>query len=62
MGNPSHPGILGLTMDWPAGKDFGISSEEVTCAEETPLYNKLPENEKQYALFTGGSWSIVRKH
>jgi len=30
-------------------------SEEVTCAEEVPLYNKSPENEKQYALFTDGS-------
>ncbi|KAK4826729.1 hypothetical protein QYF61_010982, partial [Mycteria americana] len=43
-------------MDWPEGKDFGISpEEEVTCAEEAPLYNKLLENEKQYALFTDGS-------
>ena len=35
---------------WSEGKDFGISpEEEVTCAEETPLYSQLPENEKQYA-------------
>ena len=27
----------------------------MTHAEEAPLYNKLPENEKQYALFTDGS-------
>jgi len=31
------------------------------CAEEAPLYNKLPENEKQYALFTDGSCRIVGK-
>ncbi|GAB0207492.1 hypothetical protein GRJ2_003214900 [Grus japonensis] len=36
--------------------------EEVTHAEEAPLYNKLPENEKQYALFTDGSCRIVGKH
>ncbi|GAB0209796.1 hypothetical protein GRJ2_003445300 [Grus japonensis] len=29
------------------------------CAEEAPPYNKLPENEKQYALFTDGSCCIV---
>ncbi|GAB0190129.1 pyruvate dehydrogenase protein X component, mitochondrial [Grus japonensis] len=34
-------------MDWPEGKDFGMSpEEEVTLAEEAPPYNKLPENEK----------------
>ncbi|KAK4810877.1 hypothetical protein QYF61_013285 [Mycteria americana] len=50
-------------MDWPEGKDCGISpEEEVTRAEEAPLYNKLPENEKQYALFTDGSCRIVGKH
>ena len=27
-----------------------------------PLYNKLPENEKQYALFTDGSCRLVGKH
>ncbi|KAK4807067.1 hypothetical protein QYF61_018408 [Mycteria americana] len=48
IGNPSLPGILEVIMDWPEGKDFGISpEEEVTRAEEAPLYNKLPENEKQ---------------
>jgi len=32
-------------MDWPEGKDFGASSEEeVTRAEEAPLYNQLPED------------------
>ncbi|GAB0175351.1 hypothetical protein GRJ2_000000300 [Grus japonensis] len=50
-------------MDWPEGKDFGISpEEEVTRAEEAPLYNKLPENEKQYALFTDRSCHIMGKH
>ncbi|GAB0208517.1 hypothetical protein GRJ2_003317400 [Grus japonensis] len=38
------------------------SEEEVTHAEEAPLYNKLPEDEKQYALFTDGSCRIVGKH
>ena len=50
-------------MDWPEGKDFGLSpEEEVTRAEEAPLYNKLPEKEKQYALFTDGSCCLVGKH
>ncbi|KAK4819988.1 hypothetical protein QYF61_017367 [Mycteria americana] len=63
IGNPNRPGILEVIMDWPEGKDFGISpEEEVVQAEETPLYNKLPENEKQYALFTDGSCCIVGKH
>ncbi|GAB0204611.1 hypothetical protein GRJ2_002926700 [Grus japonensis] len=62
-GNPSCPGILEVIMGWPEGKDFRMSpEEEVTCAEEAPLYNKLPENEKQHALFTGGSCCIVGKH
>ncbi|KAK4810639.1 hypothetical protein QYF61_007376 [Mycteria americana] len=63
IGNPSRPGILEVIMDWAEGKDIGISPEkEVTRAEEAPLYNKLPENEKQYALFTDGSCCIVGKH
>ncbi|KAK4811029.1 hypothetical protein QYF61_015733 [Mycteria americana] len=63
IGNPNRPGILEVIMDWPEGKDFGIlPEEEVTRAEEAPLYNKLPENEKQYALFTDGSCRIVGKH
>jgi len=63
MGKPSRPGILEVIVDWSEDKDFGISSEEeVTRAEETPLYNKLPENEKQYALFTDRSRHVVVKH
>jgi len=54
-GNPSRPGILEVIMDWPEGRDFGVWPEEMMHAEEAPLYNKLPENEKQYALFTDGS-------
>ncbi|KAK4827627.1 LOW QUALITY PROTEIN: hypothetical protein QYF61_019837 [Mycteria americana] len=50
IGNPSCPGILEVIMDWPEGKDFRMS--------EAPLYNKLPENEKQYALFTDGSCRV----
>ncbi|KAK4825180.1 hypothetical protein QYF61_024660 [Mycteria americana] len=57
------PRNLELIMDWPEGKDFRISpEEEVTRAEEAPLYNKLPENEKQYALSTDGSCCLVGKH
>ncbi|GAB0207571.1 mitochondrial enolase superfamily member 1 [Grus japonensis] len=56
IGNPNHLGILEVIMDWPEGKDFGMSpEEEVTRAKEAPLYNKLPENEKPCALFTDGS-------
>ncbi|KAM9591112.1 uncharacterized protein ACIBXB_006051 isoform 1-T2 [Morphnus guianensis] len=63
IGNPSRPGIVEVITDWPEGKDFGMSpEEEVTHAEEAPLYNKLPENERQYALFTDGSCRIVGKH
>ena len=62
IGNPSRPGILEVITDWPEGKDVGISpEEEVTRAEEAPLYNKLPENVKQCALFTDGSCHIVGK-
>ena len=62
MGNPSRPGILEVIMDWPEGKDFGMSPEkEVTCAEEAPPYNKLPANEKRYALFLDGSYCFVGK-
>ncbi|KAK4810662.1 hypothetical protein QYF61_007462 [Mycteria americana] len=28
IGNPNGPGILEVIMDWPEGKDFGISPEE----------------------------------
>jgi len=62
MRNASQSRILELIMDWPEGKDFGASpEEEMTRAEEAPLYNKLPENEKQYALFLDGSCSTVGK-
>ncbi|GAB0209389.1 mitochondrial enolase superfamily member 1 [Grus japonensis] len=63
IGNPNPPGILEVITDWPEGKDFGMSpEEEVTHAEEAPLFNKLTEDEKPYALFTDGSCRIVRKH
>ena len=62
-GNPSHPGILEVIMYWPEGKDFATSPvEEVTHAEEAPLYNKLPVNENHYALFMEGSIHFVGKH
>lgn len=44
-----------------AWKDFGISLEEVTHTEEDSLCNKLPENEKKYALFTDCSATIIGK-
>ncbi|GAB0208126.1 hypothetical protein GRJ2_003278300 [Grus japonensis] len=63
IGNPNRPGILEVITDWPEGKDFGmLPEEEVTSAEEAPPYNKLPEDEKPYALFTDGSCRIVGKH
>ncbi|GAB0204116.1 hypothetical protein GRJ2_002877200 [Grus japonensis] len=63
IGNPNHPGILEVIMDWLEGKDFRMSlEEEVTRTEEDPLSNKLPENEKHYTLFTDGSCRIVGKH
>ncbi|GAB0208817.1 mitochondrial enolase superfamily member 1 [Grus japonensis] len=62
-GTPHRPGILEVITDWPEGKDFGMyPEEEVTRAEEAPPYNKLPEDEKPYALFTDGSCRIVGKH
>jgi len=62
MGNPSDPGILEVIMDWPEGKDFGVlPEEEVTRAEEVPLYKHLPKDKKQYALFMDGSCRILRK-
>lgn len=49
-----------MIMEWSEGKDLGIlPDEEVMHAEESPLYNKLPENEKQDALFTDGSCQTV---
>ncbi|KAK4810874.1 hypothetical protein QYF61_013282 [Mycteria americana] len=62
MENPDCPGILEVIIDWPEGRNFRVLPEEVTHAEEAPLYNRLPENEKQYALFTDGSCCIVGKH
>ncbi|GAB0192055.1 hypothetical protein GRJ2_001670800 [Grus japonensis] len=62
-GNPNHPGILEVITDWPEGKDFRISpKEKVMHGEEAPLYNKLPENEKQYVLFTNVYCHIAGKH
>ncbi|RMC16227.1 hypothetical protein DUI87_08442 [Hirundo rustica rustica] len=63
IGNPNHPGILEIITNWPEGETFGLSSEEeeeqVTRVEEAPLYNELPETERQYALFTDSSCRIV---
>ena len=63
MGNLSCPGILEVIMDWPEVKKFGTSrAAEVSHAKEAPPYNKLPEYEKKYALFTDGSCRIVGKY
>ena len=35
IGNPGCPGILGVIMNWPEGKDFGISSEEEVACTDT---------------------------
>ncbi|GAB0195727.1 C-factor-like [Grus japonensis] len=59
-GNPNCPGILEVIMDWPEGKDFGmLPEEEVTPHQEAPAYDKVPENEKPYTLFTDGSCRMV---
>ena len=62
IGKPNGLGILELITDWPEGWNFGASPEEMTHAEEALLYNKSPENEKQYALFMDKSCQIVGKH
>ncbi|KAJ7413318.1 hypothetical protein BTVI_43791 [Pitangus sulphuratus] len=62
MGKPNFLGILEEIMDWPEGRDFEALPEEVTRAQETPPYNKLPENETDYALFTGESCRVVGNH
>lgn len=50
-------------MDWPEDKDFRMLPERGAMnAEEVPVYYKLTENDKQRALLTDGSYSIVGKH
>lgn len=37
-GNPNHPGVSEVIMEWPEDKDLGIlPDEEVMHAEESPL-------------------------
>lgn len=38
------------------------ASKYVTHAQEAPLCNKLPENKKQYGLFTDGPCHIAGNH
>lgn len=63
IGNPSHPGILKIIMNWPKGENFRLSSEEEEAhmmhAEEAPSYNQVTENEKWHTLFTDSSCHIV---
>lgn len=53
-GNRHRSEILEVIVNWPKGENFGLLSgeekEKITCAEDAPLHNQLPENEKQYAL------------
>ncbi|KAJ7415211.1 hypothetical protein BTVI_38925 [Pitangus sulphuratus] len=61
-GNPNGPGILEIITNWLEDENFGLAGEEgeqVAQAEKTPAYNKLPEEETCYALFTDGSCCIV---
>ncbi|RMC20718.1 hypothetical protein DUI87_01570 [Hirundo rustica rustica] len=62
-GNPDGSGILEIITNWPEGENFGLTDEEeqeqVTRAEEAPVYNQLPAEETRYALFTDGSCCIV---
>ena len=61
MGNSCLPGLLEIIMDCPEAKNFGITpEEEVMHADVGPPYNELPENEKMYVLFTGGSCHTLR--
>ncbi|KAF4798788.1 hypothetical protein TURU_060686 [Turdus rufiventris] len=63
IGNLNRPGILEIIMNWPEGENFGLTDEEeqeqVTQADEAPLYNQLQADETRYALFTDGSCRIV---
>ena len=62
LGKSNRPGILEEIMEWPEGRDFGASPEEVTRAQEAPPYNELSEDERCYALFTDGSCRVVGNH
>ncbi|TRZ07256.1 hypothetical protein HGM15179_019852 [Zosterops borbonicus] len=63
IGNPNRPGILEIITNRPEGENFRLTDEEeqeeVTRAEEAPLYNQLPAEETSYALFTDGSCHII---
>lgn len=62
VGNLRYPGILVENMNSPEGRDFRTLPKEVTHIEKVPVYNMLPESEKQYALLTKESHCIVRIH
>ncbi|KAF4803761.1 hypothetical protein TURU_013288 [Turdus rufiventris] len=63
IGNPKHPGILEIITNWPESENFGLADDEeqeqVSQAEEAPLYKQLPADETRYALFTDSSCRIV---
>ena len=60
MGNLSHAGILEVIMDWPEGKNFGMTpAEDVSRAKEAHTVNY---KEMKFALFTDRSCCIVGKH
>ncbi|KAF4803487.1 hypothetical protein TURU_015434 [Turdus rufiventris] len=52
-----------IITNWPEGENFGLTDDEeqeqVSRAEEAPLYNQLPADETRYALFTDGSCCIM---
>lgn len=61
MEKPNHQGILEEIMGWQEGRDFGVLTEEITRAEEAHM-NEVPEDRKQYVLFTDGSCCVVGSH
>lgn len=62
LGKPNQPGLLKEILDWPGGRDFGASPEEVAHAQEAPPCSELPEDERSYAVGTGGSHRVVANH
>lgn len=53
LGNLSCPEILERDNELDRRQSFEVSpEEEVKCADDVQMYNKLPQNEKEYVLFT----------
>lgn len=62
MGKPNHPGILEEIVDWPEGRNFAVSPEEITYSQKAPPYNELSEDGKHYVLFADGFCHVVGNH